>query len=111
MKRLADFALHVAAIQPSLRREQIDSLHLDFLRRKENVVFLGPPGVGKTHLRWRSSRPPGLYGSLSDLVGSPGPKGQLRRRLRVLTHPALLVVDEILPAGDRNGATLFFQLI
>jgi DNA replication protein DnaC len=31
--------------------EQIDSLHeLGFLARKENVIFLGPPGVGKTHL-------------------------------------------------------------
>ena len=48
VKRLADFDF---TFQPSLRREQIDSLHeLDFLRRKENVVFLGPPGVGKTHL-------------------------------------------------------------
>ena len=54
------------------------------------------------------------YGSLRDLVGSlqAETKGQLRRRLRVLTHPALLVVDEIayLPVS-RNGATLFFQLI
>ena len=38
--------------------------------------------------------------------------GQLARRLRVLTHPALLVVDEIgyLPVS-REGAVLFFQLI
>ena len=55
------------------------------------------------------------YGSLRDLVESlqeAERKGQLRRRLRVLTHPALLVVDEIgyLPV-TRNGATLFFQLI
>ena len=55
------------------------------------------------------------YGSLRDLVDSLSDaerKGQLRRRLRVLTHPALLVVDEIgyLPV-TRNGATLFFQLI
>jgi RecA-family ATPase len=37
--------------QPSLRREQIESLHeLGFVERRENVIFLGPPGVGKTHL-------------------------------------------------------------
>src|SRR6516225_1415018 len=37
--------------QPSIRREQIESLHeLAFIKRKENVIFLGPPGVGKTHL-------------------------------------------------------------
>ena len=119
VKRLADFDF---TFQPSLRREQIDSLHeLDFLRRKENVVFLGPPGVGKTHLaislaiRAAERGRRVYYGSLRDLVGSlqeAETKGQLRRRLRVLTHPALLVVDEIgyLPVS-RNGATLFFQLI
>ena len=119
VKRLADFDF---TFQPSLRREQIDSLHeLDFLRRKENVVFLGPPGVGKTHLaislaiRAAEKGRRVYYGSLRDLVGSlqeAETKGQLRRRLRVLTHPALLVVDEIgyLPV-TRNGATLLFQLI
>ena len=39
------------AFQPSIQREQIESLHeLGFVKRKENVIFLGPPGVGKTHL-------------------------------------------------------------
>ena len=39
------------AFQPSIQREQIESLHeLGFIKRKENVIFLGPPGVGKTHL-------------------------------------------------------------
>ena len=74
MKTLADFDF---TFQPSLRREQIDSLHeLDFLRRKENVVFLGPPGVGKTHLaislaiRAAERGRRVYYGSLRDLVGS-----------------------------------------
>ena len=55
------------------------------------------------------------YGSLCDLIEAlheKETKGQLRRRRRILTHPALLVVDEIgyLPV-TRNGATLFLQLI
>ena len=48
VKTLADFDF---AFQPSIKREQIESLHeLGFLGRRENVVLLGPPGVGKTHL-------------------------------------------------------------
>ena len=48
IKTLEDFDF---TFQPSIEREQIDSLHeLGFLACKENVIFLGPPGVGKTHL-------------------------------------------------------------
>ena len=60
--------------------------------------------------------PSGLYYStLAGLVESLAQAktaGQLARRLRVLTHPALMVVDEIgyLPVS-REGAVLFFQLI
>lgn len=39
------------SFQPSLREKEIISLSsLDFIEKKENVIFLGPPGVGKTHL-------------------------------------------------------------
>ena len=48
VKMLSDFDF---TFQPSIKREQIESLHeLGFVERKENVIFLGPPGVGKTHL-------------------------------------------------------------
>ena len=48
VKTLAQFDF---TFQPSLKREQIESLHeLGFLDRAENVILLGPPGVGKTHL-------------------------------------------------------------
>ena len=55
------------------------------------------------------------YGTLAGLIDSltdARAAGALSRRLRVLTHPALLVVDEIgyLPVSQ-DGAVLFFQLI
>jgi DNA replication protein DnaC len=110
------------SFQPSIKREQIESLHeLGFIDRKENVVLLGPPGVGKTHLAvslaiaaaQRGRRV--YYGTLIDLITSleeAQAAGQLRRRLAVLSHPSLLVVDEIgyLPV-NHSGAVLFFQLM
>ena len=52
LKTLEDFDF---TLQPSVERTQMASLHeLGFLRRHENVVFCGPPGVGKT-IRRRSS--------------------------------------------------------
>ncbi len=102
------------SFQPSIKREQIESLHeLGFLDRRENVVLLGPPGVGKTHLAislaiaaaQRGRRV--YYGTLIDLITSLEEAQAARRlgqRLAVLTHPSLLVVDEIgyLPICQRS---------
>ncbi len=120
IKTLDDFDF---SFQPSIKREQIDSLHeLGFLARKENVIFLGPPGVGKTasgdqprHCRG-SERAQSLLCTLwptsSPRLEEAKTTGQLGRRLKILTYPSLLVIDEIgyLPVSQ-TGAMLFFQLI
>ena len=119
VKTLAEFDF---TFQPSIKREQVESLHeLGFLDRAENVILLGPPGVGKTHLAISlaiTAAEAGrrvYYGTLTGLIDTlmeARAAGELSRRLRVLTHPALLVVDEIgyLPV-TQDGAVLFFQLI
>ena len=91
------------------------------LDRRENIILLGPPSVGKTHLAISlaiTAAQAGrrvYYGTLAGLIESlmeAKAAGELSRRLRGLTHPALLVVDEIgsLPVTE-DGAVLFFQLI
>ena len=91
-KTLAQFDF---TFQPSIKREQIESLHeLGFLDRAENVILLGPPGVGKTHLAISlaiAAAEAGrrvYYGTLAGLIDSlmdARAAGELSRRLRVLT--------------------------
>lgn len=119
IKRLDSFDF---AFQPSIDRNQILSLHeLTFIERKENVILLGPAGVGKTHLAislavTAAERGRRIYfTTLSDLILSlveAEKQGRLRDRLAALRNPSLLIIDEIgyLPV-TASGTNLFFQLV
>ena len=119
MKTLEQFDF---AFQPSIDQSQIRELRtLRFVHEAGNVVFLGPPGVGKTHLAIAltveairagfSAQYITAHDLVSDL-GKAAREGRLERRLRSFVNPRVLVVDEMgyLPL-DEVGATLFFQLV
>jgi DNA replication protein DnaC len=119
LKRLDSFDF---SFQPSIDRNQILSLHeLTFIDRKENVILLGPAGVGKSHLAislavTAAEKGKRIYFStLSDMIFSlieAEKQGRLKERMAVLRNPSLLVVDEIgyLPI-TASGTNLFFQVV
>jgi DNA replication protein DnaC len=108
--------------QPSIDERQMRELRtLRFVHEASNVIFLGPPGVGKTHLSVALAEAAiqagfGAYFiTAHDLVTDLGRayrEGRLDRRMRIYLAPKVLVIDEMgyLPLDDL-GATIFFQLV
>lgn len=108
--------------QPSINKQQIMELNtLGFLERHENILFLGPSGVGKTHLAVSlgitaaKKRHSVYFISCHDLITQLNKahfENKLDQRLKHFCKYELLIIDEIgyLPL-DKQGANLFFQLI
>jgi len=108
--------------QPSIDKNQMLELAtMRFVENRENVVFLGPPGVGKTHLAVAlgmiaaQNRYSTYYISCHNLISQLNKahyENRLTERLKNFARHKVLIIDEIgyLPM-DIQGANLFFQLI
>jgi DNA replication protein DnaC len=105
-----------------LKRDVIAHLGtLDFVTARENVVFLGPPGTGKTHLatglaiRACQAGHRVLFATAAEWVSRLADAhhaGRLQTELVRLGRYPLLVVDEVgyIPF-ESEAANLFFQLV
>ena len=108
--------------QPALNRDTIAHLGtLAFVSKGENVVLLGPPGTGKTHLaiglglRAAQSGHRVLFASATDWVNRlqhAHNEGRLQAELQKLRRYPVLIVDEVgyIPF-EAEAANLFFQLV
>ncbi|HAT8866524.1 TPA: IS21-like element helper ATPase IstB [Legionella pneumophila] len=120
VKQLDEYDFKFAVGAP---KKQIEALaSLSFIQRKENIVLLGPSGVGKTHIAIALGFLATLAGmktrfiSAADLLlqlDAAQRQGKLKQTMqRCVNAPSLLIIDEIgyLPMS-REQANLFFQVI
>jgi DNA replication protein DnaC len=118
-KTLAEFDFD---FQPHLDRKLVAELStLRFIEERRNVILLGPPGVGKTHLGIAlgvAATEAGYrtyFSTAADMVHhlqAAHLEGTVLYKLRTYLSPSVLVIDELgyLPL-DQASATWIFQVV
>lgn len=108
--------------QPSADERKINELlTLQFVKRSENVILLGPPGVGKTHLAVGlavaaiKNRHTAYFVTAHELIKMISENilsGKIHRKIKTLQKPDVLVIDE-LGYNEMNSevAHYFFQIV
>ncbi len=108
--------------QPSINERQVrDLATMRFVAHGENILFLGPPGVGKTHLAISCGMAAIVQGisvvflsiaNLLEQVERAAKTDRLEQQLRTLCRPKLLILDEMgyFPL-NRQAAQFLFQLV
>lgn len=101
---------------------QVEHLfELEFLTTRANAVFVGPTGIGKSHLATALAHAACLRGhrvlfaaaiDIVNRLSAAESNRQLARELKRYQSPELLLIDELgyLPL-DKRGAELLFQVI
>ena len=115
IKTMDDFDF---SFQPTLNRDMIRGFtDLRFIEQKENILFIGSPGVGKTHLCVESAkhRNSTYFIHCNDMIlqlKRARLENRLEQGLKFFAKYKLLIIDEVgfLPLDD-EASKLFFQLI
>lgn len=119
LKRLEEFDF---SYQPKINEKLIRELAaLEFLNSAKNIIFVGAPGVGKTHLaisigiKAASQMKRVLFYTaekLTEELASAEVSGQLNKKLDILSRIDLLIIDELgYLSLSKQTSRLFFQLI
>lgn len=110
------------SFQPNIDEKKIKSLSsLDFVNKAENILFIGPPGVGKTHLAVSfgleacKNRIRTLFISAKELIDDlliASNNNTLIQEIEKYTRLPMLIIDELgfIPIS-KEGANLFYQVI
>ena len=110
------------SFQPSINRDKVlDLKNLRFIENHENILFIGTPGVGKTHLATSigieaaKSRILTYFINCNDLVMQlkrAHVENRLEQRIKFINRYKLLIIDEVgfLPL-DEESSNLIFQLL
>ena len=108
--------------QSSISKRQVNQLlDFSFIDERDNLIFIGPPGVGKTHLAIGIGQKAIQAGykvmfttalGLVETLEMAGIKGELKKRLNQIRRYDLVIIDELgyLPTSKQSNHNLF-QLI